>query len=179
MIGRPLDAAIPALQELDLARIQHELDLALDDDAVVERDGAVHGADVVGLHVDGPDDGARVDGDARAGLEVLAVRLEVGAVDLGRERGRAVLQAEDGGFGRDGGQGQFGGKSVRHDGFALGVVVCDVPVQLAQAGVGEVGLGRHIVWLSALKDCREVISARIVDGGCNCLIRDLARVSKR
>ena len=55
MVGSSLDASIAWLQRSLFARVELELNLTKDDDAVIKRSGAVHGTARTGWNVDKAD----------------------------------------------------------------------------------------------------------------------------
>ncbi|KJR86270.1 aldehyde dehydrogenase PutA [Sporothrix schenckii 1099-18] len=77
--GPALHADVAPLHDARLARIEDQLDVALQDHAVVEADGPVHRRRRPGRHVDVAQDGAARDGQARCVLQKVAINSQVGA----------------------------------------------------------------------------------------------------
>lgn len=106
LVARRLPAVHDAALDDDLARaedargtvVEEVLDLALQDDAVVERRGAVHEGDVAGSKVDDATDGAarlveRVHARDIVGVVLLEIDL---VVEVGWKSGRRVKVPEGG-----------------------------------------------------------------------------------
>jgi hypothetical protein len=125
MRRRPLDRHIAPIHDPALPGVQHELDLALQHNAIVQADGPVHGRHGARRKIDVSEDCPAGDHDARFLLQVLFV---VAQVVVGVEfHGEVVRRVAEGevldaadvlpleGFFVGGGE----------DGFACGVVVGD------------------------------------------------------